>query len=234
MIRREFLARLPFCRHCEQKGMERLAEIVDHIQPLALGGPDVDENKQGLCRSCNAIKTAADLAKITRARMAGQSVLDDPVYRIVGGVGDARAPTIPVPRIPVTMVCGPPGSGKTTYVARHAQSSDIVIDLDEIVLALSGIHGHNAGSEWVKPALDVRNQMLVALRDDMEHRMAWFIIAAPDRRERDRWARMLRAHVVLLDEPAAVCVERVRSDRTRTRLSETIDAIYKWHQINKL
>ncbi|MFJ9262295.1 HNH endonuclease [Streptomyces bacillaris] len=33
---------------------------VDHVQPLALGGEDTDQNIQPLCRDCHRVKTGED------------------------------------------------------------------------------------------------------------------------------------------------------------------------------
>ncbi len=54
-VRREVYARDHHrCRHC---GSSRDLSI-DHIFPWSLGGPDVAENFQTLCRSCNSRKAA--------------------------------------------------------------------------------------------------------------------------------------------------------------------------------
>ncbi|WP_420706102.1 MULTISPECIES: HNH endonuclease [unclassified Streptomyces] len=36
---------------------------IDHIKPLALGGEDVEDNVQCLCKSCHKAKTAMDFGK---------------------------------------------------------------------------------------------------------------------------------------------------------------------------
>jgi 5-methylcytosine-specific restriction protein A len=36
---------------------------VDHIKPLALGGEDVEDNVQALCKRCHKTKTAMDFGK---------------------------------------------------------------------------------------------------------------------------------------------------------------------------
>lgn len=41
------------CEHCKAKGRMRRADVVDHIVPLALGGPDTDENTRNLCNPCH-------------------------------------------------------------------------------------------------------------------------------------------------------------------------------------
>lgn len=46
----------------------------------------------------------------------------------------------------LTIVTGAPGSGKTTYVQRHAKPGDIIIDFDLMAEAFGSPvgHGHNA------------------------------------------------------------------------------------------
>lgn len=56
-------ARDPLCEMCRAKGFVRLADMVDHILPLAAGGSHGDENLQSLCWSDHALKTAEDKAK---------------------------------------------------------------------------------------------------------------------------------------------------------------------------
>jgi 5-methylcytosine-specific restriction protein A len=52
---------------CASCGIPRLASAldVDHIRPLALGGEDVDENIQALCRPCHKAKTREDFGVST-------------------------------------------------------------------------------------------------------------------------------------------------------------------------
>ena len=54
--RRAHLAREPRCRQCGAPATQ-----VDHIIPLARGGPELDpRNLQALCRACHAAKTAGE------------------------------------------------------------------------------------------------------------------------------------------------------------------------------
>lgn len=47
------------CEHCQADGVTRLADIVDHVVPLALGGSDEDENTRNLCKE-HADKATAE------------------------------------------------------------------------------------------------------------------------------------------------------------------------------
>lgn len=58
--REALFAREPLCRECLKHGHTTLAAIRDHIQPLAEGGADTDDNVQPLCRDCSDVKTAGE------------------------------------------------------------------------------------------------------------------------------------------------------------------------------
>lgn len=51
--RRRMLRSNWLCEHCQAKGVTRKADVVDHIRPLAHGGPDTDENCRNLCNDCH-------------------------------------------------------------------------------------------------------------------------------------------------------------------------------------
>lgn len=58
----------PFCRWCRKRGKLIPATLVDHIVPLAAGGPLLDwDNACPMCTTCHAIKTAEDYRKYPAA-----------------------------------------------------------------------------------------------------------------------------------------------------------------------
>ncbi|PZQ56259.1 MAG: endonuclease [Novosphingobium pentaromativorans] len=65
--RRQVLREEPFCRRCLEDGKHVASDVVDHIVPLAEGGSDDRENKQGLCDPCHDAKTR-DEARRGRSR----------------------------------------------------------------------------------------------------------------------------------------------------------------------
>jgi 5-methylcytosine-specific restriction enzyme A len=50
------------CEDCKAVGRITLATVVDHIVPLAHGGPDTDENTRNLCDEHNLKRTAEQFA----------------------------------------------------------------------------------------------------------------------------------------------------------------------------
>lgn len=46
------------CERCLDKGKVSAATVVDHTEPLALGGSDEDSNTRNLCKPCHDAVTA--------------------------------------------------------------------------------------------------------------------------------------------------------------------------------
>lgn len=130
-------------------------------------------------------------------------------------VEQRRHPFLRKPRIPVTIVCGPAGAGKSTYVRDHAGPKDLVIDLDVIRSQLAGTPLYADRPDWIGRALDRRNELLASLATDTTHDRAWFIISAPAQADRDLWASKLGANVVLLATPLGECLARINADERR-------------------
>jgi len=100
----------PLCRLCAASGRTVPAVCVDHIIPLMDGGKSTADNLQPLCKACHARKTAADV-----------------------GSGTKRGPWAPR----LTIIAGPPGAGKSTWVRRLMAGNDIAYDYDAMVEACS-------------------------------------------------------------------------------------------------
>lgn len=234
----------PLCRHCSERGKTTAAVTPDHIIPLGKGGTDDDDNIQCLCEACHDAKTALDMAGMFSTAMGvdADGWPTDPRHQANGGTGklskeyaERRMPTDLKPsRIPITILCGPPGSGKSTHLREHQGSNDLVIDLDAIMSGLSGLGEHQTSKEWLTPALDQRNAMLRSLHTNTTHDRAWFIISAPDPSERMQWAKMLKAKVITLDTPLAECVRRIKADPYRKgQEARMIRAASEWHKANE-
>lgn len=125
-------------------------------------------------------------------------------------------PQVNAPRCPVTLVCGCPGSGKTTYVNERAQPGDVVIDLDQIKSQITGLppHQYEDSDALTKRALIERNRVLQGLENTSAPR-CWFIAGAPTRSERMHWREQLRCRVIVLETPLRMAVERIKADKTR-------------------
>jgi hypothetical protein len=130
--------------------------------------------------------------------------------------------------IPLTIVCGPPASGKTTYVKQHADPADLVIDLDEIGVRLSGGNGHDWSRNYLGTALSERNRYLHAISKPCSWPAAWFIVGAPRQKERQWWQDKLQPKdIVLLLPPEDLCYQRIK-ERGGVREAQQCRAVDEW------
>lgn len=120
-------------------------------------------------------------------------------------------------RVPTTLVCGPPGSGKTTYVSDRAERGDLIIDMDKLFVAISGQPVYDKPEALLPFALRARNAAEDRLTLDSEVRHAWVIKGAPEKAQREEMAKR-GADVVVLAVPAEECLERIANDPERQGL----------------
>lgn len=203
----------PYCAACGRLTVFPSGFDLDHIVPLYKGGPDTDENCQVLCNGpdgCHIIKTGQDMG--TRVEKA------------------ARYPDWLLPAAcHLTIVFGPPGSGKTTLVQEQRGDFDIVIDVDAIIAKLSGLPWYQGTAEWMNTALRVRNKMLAALA--RESRPAWFINTGSTQGHRAWWdRRLMPAKTIVMDTPEQTCIERIQADPRRPdeAKARAVDGVRMW------
>ena len=103
--------------------------------------------------------------------------------------GDVARPDLPRPNCRVKLVCGPPASGKSSYVRRFAGKADIVIDLDTI--AKERGYGRDRPAGAVGELLAERNRRLAGLANEPKERIAWVILSAASRSLRAWWCERL-------------------------------------------
>lgn len=215
----------PYCRPCANEGIKSPTALVDHIQPVT--GPKDPMfwrpmNHQPICRSCHARKTHAEgrTQEYPRAiRPEWTSPADQPDMLYPKGLLPST--------IPLTVICGAPGSGKSRYVQEHAQPGDTVIDLDHIRAELSGLPLYQGDKLWFEPAMRERNRRLASLCT-MTTGKAWFVCSAPKAWQREHWAAALRpSSIVVLLVPALTCIERMQH-RPQAALRELERAATRW------
>jgi hypothetical protein len=125
--------------------------------------------------------------------------------------------------VPVHLVCGPPASGKSTFVREHARPGDLILDFDQIVNSLTGLPHTRAWDRdtWLRPAMAVRNARLAALAKpgpdgDPPWPQAWFIVHEPMAAGRVWWRKALGKGVTyVLPTSPALCRARVAADAER-------------------
>lgn len=132
-----------------------------------------------------------------------------------GGRGNSRGEAHPAwlsaSSVPLRIVCGPPGAGKSTYVQSAKADGDAVIDLDQIASSISGEPEHGWHHRWLVVALRRRNELLAGLSQPSgpEH-TAWLIVCEPNGRMRQWWNdKFMPIEIVLVLTDKDICINRV-------------------------
>lgn len=247
-LRKQQLALFPYCFGCEAEGRWEEANTVDHVRAISDGGAPFPghDGLRSYCTSCHSKKTArGPEAGAYRSKGGGCDADGNPLddrHPWKGGNGkwsremmDRRMPRDLQPsRIPLTIVCGPPGSGKSTHVRTHAGPNDRVICFDTIMAKISGMGPHHQERRYIGRVLDTRNAMLRKLATDTKHDRAWFIVQAPDPAERRLWASRLGGELLVINTPLPECIRRINADPDRPdyRREIMIKTAWAWWDAN--
>lgn len=124
--------------------------------------------------------------------------------------------TYTTPRI--TVVCGPPCAGKTTYVHDHATLGDLILDWDALAQALGSPvpHGHDPALRPVIAA--ARDAILDRLTRGHDLRHAWHTTTQLPHR-----IHVPAVRIIVLDTPPQECKARARRDGRPAVWDDLID-----------
>lgn len=112
----------------------------------------------------------------------------------------------------VYLVYGPPCSGKSTLVRQMMHRGDLIIDMDNIFQAISGLSRYDKPDTLKSDAFAVRSLLL----DRIRHRAgkwgdAYVIGGYPYKLEREDLVARLGAEVIYCDTRKAVCLANAQS-----------------------
>ncbi len=115
--------------------------------------------------------------------------------------------------IPLTIMCGPPGSGKSSSV--KYSKSKLVIDFADIKSSVSGMGLYEAGDDYLSETIEQRNILLRKL-STYEYKSAVFITNAPLYSTRKYWADLLNPQNVIVKAVSKdVCLDRISKQASR-------------------
>ena len=193
----------PLCVRCLKAGRTTPAECVDHVQPVVDGQNDPlfwdPVNHQGLCWACHTVKTQTEDKGHGRSQARGTAGVD--------GV----------------LVYGAPCSGKREYVKAQLSPGNLVIDVDALHTALTGMRTYDHEPEILPFAYEARDAVRDKLERDGFDGRVWIIATAPKVAQRKVWRKLCRREQYI-EADVNACRERARLERSR----EWLGYINQW------
>lgn len=113
------------------------------------------------------------------------------------------------------VVCGPPGSGKSTFVRERMERGDLLVDMDELYRALSGLELRDKPDCLLPFVAEARDAVIARIYREQRgqlHRRAWVVTSSPDLAYIRDLLRRLRAEVHVLDVSTKECVRRMKAE----------------------
>lgn len=180
---------------------------------IFFGGPF-----QSLCSDCHdgEVQQEEKLGYSQRTDAAGWPIDPrNPANRTYSGKTYSIPHSMRPSAVPVHVVVGPPGSGKSTLCRNSARPGDMIIDMDEIAVGM-GATRYGVFDDLRRKAFKRRDEMLRSLADRTEGE-CWFIVHAPSDAERVQWLKALGPLAVLhvMDTDYATCRARIMADPER-------------------
>lgn len=128
----------------------------------------------------------------------------------------------------IIVVCGPPGSGKSTYVQTRLHSGDIIVDLDRIVYSIAALQQRKQPRHIMKLAWNLRDAALDHLSKARDIPRAFVIEGAPTRARRDTLRDTLNAQIVVLETPQKHCIANIRKSQDRSSVLNWDALVSDW------
>ena len=130
----------------------------------------------------------------------------------------------------VYIVWGCPGSGKTTYVKKHMEHGDMIVDLDLIKQSLSMMDKTGAGDNLLQTALTIRELLYDLIsRREVNCNNVWVVSGLPDADERNVLAYRLKTDkLIYIEATKQQCIDRAMNDKDRKDKEIQLKIIDKW------
>lgn len=129
----------------------------------------------------------------------------------------------------LTVITGPPCSGKSTYITERAQLGDIIIDMDRLALALTteDTPHHEYGDHIRDVAMRARRSAVTAAIEKHHHGHTVWIIDTDPSKERRHEYRKHGGNIVDLDPGLATCLARAEGQRPPGMVAY----LYRWYGV---
>ena len=203
---------------CVDCGHVSASNEIDHDTPLEQGGANHQSNYRVRCIPCHAAKSKRDGSARRNYNPQDNMAHMQELLRPSG---------LRPSRIPLTIVCGPAGGGKSTFIKKHKAKGDLVIDMDAIRAEL-GIGSEQWDASTLERSLSRRNELLAGLATSSAPQ-AWFIVSAATNAEREWWKQALQPErLVVVMASQALCLHRISASRQGDRATRSVRATVKW------
>ena len=127
------------------------------------------------------------------------------------------------------LVWGAPGSGKTTYVRKHMQPGDVVIDLDLIGRALSMADKTDVPRNVERIAYDIRDYLYTRIAQrELDAKRVWVVASLPKYEQRQQVASQLNAELIYIESTFHECYTHILHDDERKDKAMQLAIIEKW------
>ena len=122
----------------------------------------------------------------------------------------------------IYLVYGSPLSGKSTYVSSVAEPGDLIVDIDRIWSAVSGLSIHTKPPKLNSIVFNLRDKLLEMVKYRVGKWDNCYIIGGyPLISERERLCKELGAREIFIDPPKEVCLERLSTSEDRDKAEYT-------------
>ena len=130
----------------------------------------------------------------------------------------------------VFIICGAPGSGKTTYASQHHQPGDLIVDMDTIVAALTGDEtAHPDYENILDVAIAVRNTLYNIIENGTgDWKRAFVITSSMNDGTVIALAKQLHATVHYMETTKEECKRRIANDKTRQDKELFYNLVDEW------
>ncbi len=214
--RKRFLMSNPLCEYCLEQNRVTAATVVDHIEPHR-GDQDLfwnTDNHQSLCSPCHS-----------SAKQREENSSKNPYAYVF-------MPEWLKPVTGLTIVFGPPGSGKSTWVREQATEHDVVLDLDEMISNTSGKPIYKGNKQDYALAVRKRNDLLIEMAT--QNKSGYLILTGMKQSQRKWWEQKLMPKAVhIMDTSISECIDRIMNDERRSMSvkQHQILALKKWESL---
>lgn len=129
----------------------------------------------------------------------------------------------------ITIVFGPPGAGKTTYVQERISPGDVTIDFDLLFQALTGLPAHNNEARLWGVVNDIREFVEAQVDQYPDVRNWWIVRTRMSSNDMRAW-ELMGAKILKLDPGKSEVLRRMARDTARPEWEQWIPIVERWYE----